>query len=104
MHLHSSSLDLQKFHAEQVSRSSLPSDSEYGGVCGNAEELHQQHNQELLEMCEYFEYEEKTWNNKQWKVYCCYVIWASLHVMRKKEINSYSQKQKNYEFILKTFH
>ena len=65
MHLHSSSLDLQKFHAEQVSRSSLPSDSEYGGVCGNAEELHQQHNQELLEMCEYFEYEEKTWNNKQ---------------------------------------
>ena len=62
MHLHSSSLDLQTFHAEHVPRSNLPSDAEYDGVCGLVEDLHQQHNQELLEMCEYFQYEETTWN------------------------------------------
>jgi hypothetical protein len=61
MHMHTSSLDLQKFQAEHVARSSLPSD--YGGVCGSIEELHQQHNEELLEMVTYFQQEEKTWRD-----------------------------------------
>lgn len=65
MHMHSSSLDLQKFHAEHVERSSLPSDSDYDGVCGTVEELHQQHTDELLEMREYFQQEEETWRSNQ---------------------------------------
>lgn len=64
MHLHSSNLDLQKFHTEHVARSSLPSDDAYDGVCGKVKELHEQHTNDLLKMYEYFQHEEKTWYKK----------------------------------------
>jgi hypothetical protein len=60
MHLHSSTLDLERFHAEHVSKESLPSD--YGGVCECVDVLHKQHTDELLEMREYFmaEYHQRS--------------------------------------------
>lgn len=57
MHLHSSSLDLDKFHADHVPRSCLPSD--FGGVCDSVEVLHEKMCKELLEMREFFIAEEK---------------------------------------------
>jgi hypothetical protein len=57
MHLHSSSIDLERFHAQHVDKSSLPSD--YKGVCESVEELHKKHIDELLNMREYFIAEEK---------------------------------------------
>lgn len=59
MHLHPASLNLEKFHAEHVQKSSLPSDTDYGGSCGTVDELHKQHIDELLEMREFFLAEEK---------------------------------------------
>jgi hypothetical protein len=57
LQFHSSSIDLEKFHAEHVDRKSLPSD--YNGVCASIEELHKQHINELSNMRDYFNAEEK---------------------------------------------
>lgn len=57
MHLHSSSLDLDKFYVEHVPRSCLPSD--FGGVCDSTEVLHEKMCKEFLELREYFIAEEK---------------------------------------------
>lgn len=59
MHLHSSDVDLEKLHAESISKSNLPCDSDYGGICDTVENLHKQHINELLEMKEYFMAESK---------------------------------------------
>jgi hypothetical protein len=59
MHLHPTNVDLEKFHASFLSISCLPSDSDFGGVCGSVDELHKKHCDELLEMREYFIAEEK---------------------------------------------
>lgn len=57
MHLHSSSVDLKKIHAEFIPKSSLPSD--LGGSCESVEVLHRKLSEEFLEMREYFAAEEK---------------------------------------------
>lgn len=57
MHLHSSSLDLEKFHAEFVPRSSLPAD--FGGSCDTVEVLHEKLCKDFLDMREHFMAEEK---------------------------------------------
>lgn len=57
MHLHSSSLDVDKFTTEHVPRSHLPSD--LGGVGESIEVLHEKLCKEFLEMREFFGAEEK---------------------------------------------
>lgn len=59
MHLHPSDLNLEKFHADYVAKSSLPCDSDYGGICDTVDNLHKKHIRDLLEMREYFVAEEK---------------------------------------------
>lgn len=59
MHLHPSDVDLEKLHTESISKSCLPCDSDYGGICESVENLHKNHNNELLEMKEYFMAESK---------------------------------------------
>lgn len=57
MHLHSSSLDVEKFTAEHVPRSHLPSD--LGGVGESIVVLHDKLRKEFLEMREIFGAEER---------------------------------------------
>jgi hypothetical protein len=59
MHLHTASIDLEKFHANHVAKNCLPSDDEYGGDLETVNEIHRQHCDELLDMREYFLTEEK---------------------------------------------
>lgn len=59
MHLHPSNVDLEKLHSEHITKSCLPCDSDYGGICESVDELHKQHCNELLEMREFFAAEEK---------------------------------------------
>lgn len=69
MHLHSASLDLEKFHAEFVPRTSLPAD--FGGACDTVEVLHEKLCKDFLDMREYFMAEEKQaalqsdWSNSE---------------------------------------
>lgn len=57
MHLHSSTVDLDEFHAKFIPRTSLPSD--FGGVCDSVEVLHEKMCKEFLEMRDFFIDEEK---------------------------------------------
>lgn len=57
IHLHSPSFDIEKFHAEHVPRSCLP--SEFGGVCGSVEDVHEQLSKEFMELREFLALEEK---------------------------------------------
>lgn len=57
MHLHSSSFDVDKFTAEHVPRSHLPSD--FGGVGESVEKLHEKMYEEFLEMRDFLEAEER---------------------------------------------
>jgi hypothetical protein len=59
MHLHSSNVDLEKLHAESISKSNLPCDSDYGGICESVDVLHEKHTAELLDMRDYFMAESK---------------------------------------------
>lgn len=57
MHLHSSSVDLEKIYSEFVPKTSMPSD--LGGLCDSVEVLHEMMRKEFLEMREYFAAEER---------------------------------------------
>lgn len=59
MHLYPSDVDLEKVHADYLPKSSLPCDSDYGGICDTVEDLHEHHTKELADMREYFSAEEK---------------------------------------------
>lgn len=60
MHLHSSSLDYEKFHAEHLPRSCLP--AEFGGVCDSIEVLREEFAKEMLEEREFYSVEERQAN------------------------------------------
>lgn len=57
MHLHSASLDMEKFYAEYLPRSCLPAD--FGGVCESVDVLNEELRKELLASREFYLLEER---------------------------------------------
>lgn len=57
MHLHSSSMNMEKFYKDCIPKSCLPSD--FGGDLESVEVLHQKHCQEFKRLQPYFNWEER---------------------------------------------
>lgn len=60
VHFHSPKMNYEKFYKEYLPRSCLP--AEYGGHLQTSMELHKIHRQSLVEMREYFLFEERVMN------------------------------------------
>ncbi|CRL02024.1 CLUMA_CG015172, isoform A [Clunio marinus] len=56
LHFHSSNMDYEKFYQECIPKSHLPSD--FGGDLESVEVLHKKHREELMELRDYFIFEE----------------------------------------------
>ena len=57
MHMHSSSMDYEKFYKDYIPKSCLPSD--FGGDLESVEVLHQKHCKEFQRLQPYFKWEEE---------------------------------------------
>lgn len=60
VYFHPNSLDFEKFYADWIPKSCLPSD--YGGTLETIQELSDKNREELTKMREYFLYEERLVN------------------------------------------
>lgn len=60
VHFHSTNMDYEKFYAEVIPKSCLPSD--YGGDLESVEVLHNKHRKSLMKMRDYFLIEERLMN------------------------------------------
>ncbi|XP_070500251.1 alpha-tocopherol transfer protein-like [Chironomus tepperi] len=60
LHLHHADLDYDKFHEQYVPKTHLP--KEYGGTLGTLDELQQQSTERLMNLKDYFIYEEQQSN------------------------------------------
>ena len=58
--LHSSNMDFEKFYAESIPKSCLPSD--YGGDLESVKDLHDRNRETLMEVQEYFLWEKRFLN------------------------------------------
>lgn len=60
LHLHRSDMDYEAFYRDHVPKSHLPSD--YGGDLESVEKLHEQHCKKIMDLKDYFYYEEQQSN------------------------------------------